>query len=100
MGANGADNKCDPMNCYEKYVYYAERYVKGVAPRSTALYQLERKVPGADSHPEAWEKMCCMSGITMCDIHREGPPGSDRYSRGGPRMVGEVRLGTHITTIG
>merc|ERR1719359_1178101 len=53
---------------YKKYVYYAERYVKGVEPYSTGMYHLEREVAGAESNKGAWTKQCCEANSEGCAI--------------------------------
>jgi hypothetical protein len=59
---------CTPMDCYKKYIYYAERYVMNVKPYTTAMYKLERQMPGAASNAGAWTRVCCEANTDGCAI--------------------------------
>lgn len=65
---NDLSDTCNALECYKKYVYYAERYVKGVAPYTTAMYLLETARPGVDANEGAWNRACCAPNAEGCRI--------------------------------
>merc|ERR1719456_1286275 len=65
-------NPCTQMNCYEKYVYAAEKYVMKAPIEGTPLFQLTFESRGSYSDPQAWTRTCCDATSDDCAISSNG----------------------------